>query len=535
MSTHARVRLFHQLLRLSRSVPALLLAAALQSVQADGAGAETPDQRLVGLWLGLQGKYQFPAECESGAPVRYTADGKYAGPGARGTWRLRDDRLTETTTEVDEELDGDPAWISKPYVSDIVWEGPDTFVKTFADGSRMTFRRCPETVTPAGRTHSADADSPVREQIARACENKPGKIEPASVIERDLTGDGKTDLIIHHHGIECDGGGRSIFCGAQECSANLYVRRGAQLHPAGEFGAVEWIKIEGGKVPTIHTISHGGKPLALRWNGREFRVVSAQLPSAPAARSKAADYLVREQIAAACDGKQGTIDPAAAIEQDLTGDGRADLIISHEGISCANGGRSNACGAQLCSVMIYVRRGALLKLEREMLGVGVSAGEGKVPEISMYAHGGTLHSMKWNGRTFRPVVSRRAAQEPATAPATPNGHGRIEGELSFPGDHIPDDMIVCAENVLTKRNHCDSKRKRGRDSDSYTLIVPPGKYRVYAKTTAMPNVLAYYSDFVTCGLDAKCRSHKPIVVEVTAGATVKSVHPQDWYVRRQHA
>lgn len=49
----------------------------------------------------------------------------------------------------------------------------------------------------------------------------------------------------------------------------------------------------------------------------------------------------------------------------------------------------------------------------------------------------------------------------------------------------------------------------------------------------MPNVRAYYSDFVICGLDAKCRSHKPIVVEVTAGAAVKSVHPQDWYNRAQ--
>jgi hypothetical protein len=164
--------------------------------------------------------------------------------------------------------------------------------------------------------------------MARACENKRGTIKPASVIERDLTGDGNADLIIHHEGIVCEGGGRSIFCGAQECSANHYIRRGTQLHPAGEFGAVEWIKIEDGKIPTIHTVSHGGKPLALGWNGHEFRVVSARLPYSPAVRSKAVDYLVREQMAGACNGKEGTIDDAAVIERDLTGDGKADLIIS---------------------------------------------------------------------------------------------------------------------------------------------------------------------------------------------------------------
>ena len=110
----------------------------------------------------------------------------------------------------------------------------------------------------------------MREQIAAACEKQGGTIDPNSVIERDLTGDGKADLIIHHYGIECADGRRSAFCGMQACSFQIYVRRGALLALAGEFLGVETIKVDGERIPTIHTVAHGGNPTALRWNGREF-------------------------------------------------------------------------------------------------------------------------------------------------------------------------------------------------------------------------------------------------------------------------
>jgi hypothetical protein len=72
---------------------------------------------------------------------------------------------------------------------------------------------------------------------------------------------------------------------------------------------------------------------------------------------------------------------AREIERDLTGDGKADLIISHEGIECANGHRSNAYGMQVCSVMIYVHRGPLLGLEvGDLLGMDVSVGGGSSPQ-----------------------------------------------------------------------------------------------------------------------------------------------------------
>src|ERR1700730_2666753 len=68
-------------------------------------------------------------------------------------------------------------------------------------------------------------------------------------------------------------------------------------------------------------------------------VILAFLPVAAAARSKAANYLVAEAIAGACGGKNGQIDSASVIDRDLTGDGKADLIISDEGMRCAAGPR----------------------------------------------------------------------------------------------------------------------------------------------------------------------------------------------------
>jgi hypothetical protein len=65
-----------------------------------------------------------------------------------------------------------------------------------------------------------------------------------------------------------------------------------------------------------------------------FAAVSI-LGVAPAeALSNAAKYLIDQQIAEACEGRGGTIAADAVIERDLTGNGRADLIISHDGTVC---------------------------------------------------------------------------------------------------------------------------------------------------------------------------------------------------------
>ncbi len=70
-----------------------------------------------------------------------------------------------------------------------------------------------------------------------------------------------------------------------------------------------------------------------------------------AAYSNAANYLIAEQIASACEGNVGEIDPGSVIERDLTGDGKADLILSHEGINCSAGASTSRSGFLRCADM----------------------------------------------------------------------------------------------------------------------------------------------------------------------------------------
>lgn len=148
-----------------------------------------------------------------------------------------------------------------------------------------------------------------------------------------------------------------------------------------------------------------GKSAAWRHSTPSALLLSAVLAvgATPAAAwSNAAEYLIREQIAEACEGGAGEIDPAAAVERDLTGNGRDDFILSHEGIKCASGRESGFCG-QHCNVKIYVRQGELLQLERDLLGRGVSVGAGSMPVIQMYGLGGRPVALRWNGHEFAPA------------------------------------------------------------------------------------------------------------------------------------
>ncbi len=129
--------------------------------------------------------------------------------------------------------------------------------------------------------------------------------------------------------------------------------------------------------------------------------VLALLCGPAAALSDSANRPVREQISEACGAGGGKIAPNAVIERDLTGDGQADLIISREGITCSGGGRSANCGAQLCSVLIYVRNGRALNLRRDMLGAAVTVDDAKVPAIHIAAQGGRPVTLKWNGWQFQ--------------------------------------------------------------------------------------------------------------------------------------
>ena len=129
-----------------------------------------------------------------------------------------------------------------------------------------------------------------------------------------------------------------------------------------------------------------------------------------------------------------------------------------------------------------------------------------------------------------PALAALLAAASASAVAAQD-KGFITGELSYPSDFIPPDLTVCAIDLATRQEHCTSRKTRSGRRYTYRLEVPAGNYHVFARTKEMSGVRAFYNEFVTCGLDASCKSHKPIAVSVKAGATAGKINPQDWYDR----
>lgn len=122
------------------------------------------------------------------------------------------------------------------------------------------------------------------------------------------------------------------------------------------------------------------------------------------ALSAAARYLADQEIAAACDGRPGSFDPAGLVERDIDGDGRDDLILSHEHIACQGGpSRSLYCGMQVCSLQFYVRRGDLLQPAGEVAGSLGPVTDNAVPFVTTYGHGGGQALWRWNGQEMAPA------------------------------------------------------------------------------------------------------------------------------------
>lgn len=116
--------------------------------------------------------------------------------------------------------------------------------------------------------------------------------------------------------------------------------------------------------------------------------------------SRAARYLIDEQLAAACPAG-GLTTAEAVYELDLTGDGRDDLVIDHRGFTCEFGGQSGFCGAQLCSVLIYVREGRLLRQKLEMLSARTEVRAGRDPHVILTDGNGRPKVLRWRGGAFR--------------------------------------------------------------------------------------------------------------------------------------
>lgn len=109
----------------------------------------------------------------------------------------------------------------------------------------------------------------IDQQIAESCQAG-GRFEPWGVVEIDLTGDGRRDLLLNHEALVCNGSMfRSLNCGAALCTVYLFVREGSLLEPTNEILSLGTTVLPGSP-PTIRTHSRQGVAYDWRWNGSAF-------------------------------------------------------------------------------------------------------------------------------------------------------------------------------------------------------------------------------------------------------------------------
>ena len=132
-----------------------------------------------------------------------------------------------------------------------------------------------------------------------------------------------------------------------------------------------------------------------------FVIASSHIQPA-SALSNAARYLIDQEIERGCEGRGGSMTSEGVFERDLDGDGRADLILTHDGMACQGSlSRSLECGTQICTTKIYLRRGGLLRLIEEFASHSLSIGPGKRPIIKLYGHNSGPAYLQWNGAAFQ--------------------------------------------------------------------------------------------------------------------------------------
>ena len=98
---------------------------------------------MAGEWVWTDKYSTYPPSCGSHLSLKYYSNGAYELPGEVGTWRLEGKVLTEATAEfleVHDEATADE--IGKQYVSTVQWIDPNRYLKRYADGDVMEFRRC---------------------------------------------------------------------------------------------------------------------------------------------------------------------------------------------------------------------------------------------------------------------------------------------------------------------------------------------------------------------------------------------------------
>lgn len=104
----------------------------------------------------------------------------------------------------------------------------------------------------------------------------------------------------------------------------------------------------------------------------------------------------------------------------------------------------------------------------------------------------------------------------------------ISGAISGPNEYLPSDLQVCAETADKGQTLCDAKVSPSVYTGSYEMELPPGSYRIFARTSELPGYKAYYTG---CNTELTCTAHSPIMVTLKEGDSRPDVDPQDWWNR----
>ncbi len=98
-------------------------------------------------------------------------------------------------------------------------------------------------------------------------------------------------------------------------------------------------------------------------------------------------------------------------------------------------------------------------------------------------------------------------------------YGYIEGQLSYPSDYIPR-QVVCAKNIKNEKKYCTDENVEEVDGKSFRLKLPVGEYYVYAyKPNTTPRWGGFYSN----------EDNDLISAIVEEGKITSNVNPWDWY------
>ncbi len=143
-----------------------------------------------------------------------------------------------------------------------------------------------------------------------------------------------------------------------------------------------------------------------------------------------------------------------------------------------------------------------------------------------------VYAINDSPRTFYEWIQVGCTEENNYCNPTPFvGQGFVEGSLGYPSEEVPADIEVCAETLDGEQRYCTQDKTEAEKyvyGIGYQLEVPAGDYYVSASRPQAGGFKGYYTEYVRCGMEQSCLSHKPIEVRVEQNRTTENIDLLDW-------